>query len=156
MTNVSEKREAALQPDDFVCFAMYSAGHAFSRVYKPLLKSLGLTYPQYIVMVSLWASDDQTVGELCEKLFLESNTLTPLLKRLEAMGCVSRNRDPADERQVRVCLTRSGAAMRQKARDMPSCVDGATGLSPDALRQLRRSVLAVRKSLLEAAAAAEE
>jgi DNA-binding MarR family transcriptional regulator len=155
MTNASENREAALRPDDFICFAMYSAVHAFSRVYKPLLRSLGLTYPQYIVMVSLWESDDQTVGELCDELFLESSTITPLLKRLEAMGCVSRNRDPADERQVRIRLTKSGAAMRAKARNMPSCVDGATGLSTEALRQLKRNIQAVRKSLQDTAAAEE-
>lgn len=156
MTNASENREAAPRPDDFICFSMYSAFHAFSRVYKPLLRSLGLTYPQYIVMVSLWASDDQTVGELCDKLLLESSTITPLLKRLEATGYVSRARDPADERQVRIRLTKIGAAMRVKARDIPSCVDGATGLSTEALMQLKRNILAVRMSLLEAAATAEK
>ncbi len=156
MTNAAEKREAALEPDDFVCFSIYSAGHAFSRVYKPLLKSLGLTYPQYIVMVALWANNDQTVGSLCEKLFLESNTITPLLKRLEAMGYVARHRDLADERQVRVGLTKAGATMRASARDFPSCVDGATGLSADALRQLKRNILAVRANLIEAAASTEE
>jgi DNA-binding MarR family transcriptional regulator len=156
MTNASENQEAALRPDDFICFAMYSSVHAFSRVYKPLLRSLGLTYPQYIVMVSLWANDDQTVGELCEELFLESSTITPLLKRLEAIGSVSRTRDPADERQVRIRLTKSGAAMRTKALNLPPCVDAATGLPAEALRQLKRSILAVRKNLQESAAAAEE
>jgi DNA-binding MarR family transcriptional regulator len=91
--------------DDFLCFAIYSAGHAFNHVYKPLLQALDLTYPQYLVMVALWAKDDQTVGSLGEKLFLESSTLTPLLRRLEGTGYISRNRDLAGERQVRVSLT---------------------------------------------------
>jgi len=152
MPNDRRKGEATLEPDDFICFSIYSAEHAFSRVYKPLLKSLDLTYPQYIVMVALWAHDDQTVGGLCNKLFLESSTITPLVKRLEAMGHVVRRRDPADERQVRVHLTKTGAAMRAKARDFPPCVDAATGLSADMLRQLREKILAVRQHLLETAA----
>src|SRR5438874_8124185 len=98
------KSEDALRFSDFLCFAVYSASHAFNRVYKPLLDELGLTYPQYLVMVLLWEQDDQTVGSLGEKLFLESSTLTPLLKRLEALGQVKRNRDQVDERQVRVRL----------------------------------------------------
>jgi len=80
------------------------AGHAFNRVYKPLLDRLGLTYPQYLLMVALWEQDDQTVGALGEKLFLESSTLTPLIKRLESVGLLARTRDPTDERQVRVRL----------------------------------------------------
>jgi DNA-binding MarR family transcriptional regulator len=138
-------------PDDFVCFAVYSAGHAFGRVYKPLLKALGLTYPQYIAMVALWAQDDQTVSDLGNKLFLESNTLTPLLKRLEAMGYVTRSRDPSDERQVRVRLTPTGAALRSKTRDYSQCVDGATGLSPADLKKLRQAILGMRRSLLASA-----
>jgi|SRR5579859_1522246 len=142
--------DQAPEPDDFICFSIYSAGHAFSRVYKPLLAALGLTYPQYLVLVALWARDDQTVGSLGEVLFLESSTLTPLLKRLEKLGLLSRNRDTADERIVRVRLTPKGAELRATARDYPSCVDGATGLAPDALRQLRTSIQSVRTSLLKA------
>ncbi len=97
----------APKPDDawrlgeFLCFAVYSASHAFNRVYKPLLDELGLTYPQYLVMVLLWEQDDQTVGSLGEKLFLESSTLTPLLKRLEALGQVKRTRDRCGKRRGR-------------------------------------------------------
>src|SRR5689334_24753737 len=94
--------------NDLLCFAVYAAGHGFNRVYKPLLDPLGLTYPQYLVMKALWEQDSQTVGALGEKLSLESNTLTPLLKRLEAQGRVRRVRDPRDERQVRVQLTAAG------------------------------------------------
>lgn len=143
--------DALPEPDDFACFAVYSAGHAFSRVYKPLLKALGLTYPQYIAMVALWAKDDRTVSELGETLFLESNTLTPLLKRLEGMGYVTRSRDPRDERQVRVRLTPSGTALREQASDFSRCVDSATGLSPTDLRKLRSQILAMRKALLATA-----
>jgi MarR family transcriptional regulator, organic hydroperoxide resistance regulator len=142
--------DGALEPDDFICFAVYSTDHAFSRVYKSLLATLGLTYPQYLVLVALWARDDQTVGSLAEVLFLESSTLTPMLKRLEGMGLLTRSRDPIDERQVRVRLTKHGAAIREKARDFPSCVDGATGLSPEALRKLRLEIQSVRAALLKA------
>jgi len=138
-------------PDDFICFAIYSAGHAFSRVYKPLLEKLGVTYPQYLVLVALWAKDGQTVGELGEVLFLESSTLTPLLKRLEGLELVTRSRDPSDERQVRIRLTKRGKALQDKARDFPSCVDGATGLSDEALSRLRTNILSVRTALLKAA-----
>ena len=121
------------------------------RIYKPLLDELGLTYPQYLVMVSLWAKDDQTVGELGETLFLESNTLTPLLKRLEAIGLLDRSRDPSDERQVRVRLTNAGRALQKKARNIPRCILEATGLSVADLRRLLRAIVAVRGKLLRSA-----
>src|SRR3954468_23862079 len=93
---------------NFLCFAVYSANLAFGRAYKPLLDALGLTYTQYIALVALYETDDQTVSALGEKLFLESNTLTPILKKLEAGGYIRRKRDVADERQVRVGLTSAG------------------------------------------------
>jgi len=142
--------DTAPVPDDFICFAVYSTSHAFNRVYKPLLSALRLTYPQYLVLVALWARDDRTVGSLGEMLLLETSTLTPLLKRLEGMGLVSRRRDATDERQVRIRLTPEGAALQAKARDFPSCVDAATGLTPQALRRLRSQILSVRAALLEA------
>jgi DNA-binding MarR family transcriptional regulator len=143
----------APKPDDavrlgkFLCFAVYSASHAFNRVYKPLLDELGLTYPQYLVMVLLWEQDDQTVGSLGEKLFLESSTLTPLLKRLEALGQVKRTRDPVDERQVRVRLTDKGRAMREKAGEIPDCILEASGLEIDELRRLQSELVALRTAL---------
>ena len=143
--------EAAPEPGDFICFALYSTVHAFSRVYKPLLATMGLTYPQYLAMAAMWAKDDQTVGSLGATLFLESSTLTPLLKRLETMGLLTRSRDPLDERQVRLRLTPQGAALRAKAGDIPDCVDAATGLAPEALRRLRDDILAVRTALLKSA-----
>jgi DNA-binding MarR family transcriptional regulator len=134
---------------DLLCFAIYSAGHAFNRVYKPLLDDLGLTYPQYLVMVSLWATDDQTVGDLGETLFLESSTLTPLLKRLEASGYLTRSRDSRDERQVRVRLTRAGRTLQAKAQDIPRCILEATGLSLADARKLQTVISALRQSLLK-------
>ena len=141
---------AVPDPSEFICFAVYSTNHAFSRVYKPLLEKLGVTYPQYLVLATLWSRGDQTVGGLGDVLLLEYSTLTPLLKRLEKQGLVTRSRDPDDERQVHIHLTRQGAALREKARDFSSCVDGATGLSPEALTKLRVSIESVRTALLEA------
>jgi MarR family transcriptional regulator, organic hydroperoxide resistance regulator len=143
-------------PDNFdveemLCFTIYSSAHAFNRVYKPLLQALGLTYPQYLVMRALWVRDDQTVGALGDKLLLESSTLTPLLKRLEGLGYVSRNRDPTDERQVRVRLTAPGEALRTQARAIPACVLDATGLTLEGMGRLRDEVAAMRSHLLESA-----
>lgn len=132
---------------EFLCFALYSASHAFNRLYKPLLDELGLTYPQYLVMVTLWERDDRTVGEIGEQLFLESNTLTPLLKRMEAAGLVSRSRDPADERQVRLRLTAGGKALLDKARQVPPCVLEATGLTAEQARELTDQIGALRTNL---------
>jgi len=133
--------------NDFLCFAVYSTGHAFNRVYKPLLDSLGLTYPQYLVLVALWAQDDQTVGSLGEKLFLESNTLTPLIKRLEALGHVNRSRDPADERQVRVRLTPAGRLLQDQARSVPHNILAASGLSEESLARLQDEIASLRDRL---------
>ncbi|RDV01138.1 MarR family winged helix-turn-helix transcriptional regulator [Undibacter mobilis] len=134
---------------DHLCFAIYSAGHAFNRVYKPLLDELKLTYPQYLVMVALWAEDDQTVGEIGDKLFLESSTLTPLLKRLEGLGYLTRRRDPNDERQVRLRLTDKGAALRKKSGDVSACVGAATGLQVEAIVKLRNQISTLRDNLMK-------
>lgn len=126
-TGASRTAEA-MDLDSFLCFAVYATGHAFNRVYGPLLDELGLTYPQYLVMVLLWEKDDQTVSDLGARLFLESSTLTPLLKRLEAMEHIERRRDAADERQVRLRLTAKGRALRAKAAHIPRCILDASGL----------------------------
>lgn len=151
MSKTASHFKVAPLPDDLICFAIYTAGHAFNRVYKPLLEPLKLTYPQYLVMVALWANDKQTVGSLSEALFLESNTLTPLLKRLEATGYVTRARDPDDERQVRIGLTKIGAALKTKTRDFPACIGAATGLSAADVHSLHAGILALRKRLQRAA-----
>jgi DNA-binding MarR family transcriptional regulator len=140
---------------DFLCFAVYSTNHAFNRVYKPLLDALGLTYPQYLVMVQLWAEDGQTVGALGGRLFLESNTLTPLIKRLEGQGLVRRARDLADERQVRVALTETGRALEARARGVPACVFAATGMDLPRLQRITEDMMALRAALLRTAAEGE-
>lgn len=141
------KDNDVLRLASFLCFAIYSTGHAFNRVYKPLLDALGLTYPQYLAMVVLWEKDDQTVGSLGDKLFLELSTLTPLLKRLEALGHVRRARDPDDERQVRVCLTESGRALREKAQTIPACIRIASGLEVGELARLQAEIEDLRSAL---------
>lgn len=135
--------------EDFMCFAVYSANLAFGRAYKPILEKLGLTYTQYIAIVALWEQDNQTVGGLGEKLFLESNTLTPILKKLEELGYLQRRRDPADERQVIVHLTDEGRRLREKGLCMNLVKE--TGLSPDEFRQLQKGIVALRTNLAKAA-----
>ncbi|MFG1301302.1 MarR family transcriptional regulator [Xanthobacter sp. V3C-3] len=132
---------------DLLCFAFYSASHAFTRLYKPLLDELGLTYPQYLVMVALWEEDGQAVGGIGQKLGLESSTLTPLIKRLEGLGLVTRSRDAADERVVRVRLTAAGSALKEKARRIPGCILGATGLEPAEAVRLMREVVRLREAI---------
>src|SRR3954464_675181 len=135
---------------DFLCFAIYSANLAYGRAYKPILEELGLTYTQYIAIVALWEHDHQTVGSLGEKLFLESNTLTPILKKLEGMGYLRRERDPADERQVRISLTEAGRLLREKGMHMN--LVAATGLKPDEFARLQESVVTLRDNLIKATA----
>jgi DNA-binding MarR family transcriptional regulator len=135
---------------DFLCFAIYSANLAFGRAYRKGLEDLGLTYPQWIAIVALWEQDDQTVSELGEKMFLESNTLTPVLKKLETMGYLRRQRDPADERQVRISLTEAGRLLRQKGMHMN--LVASTGLKPDEFARLQETVVALRDNLIKATA----
>lgn len=136
-----------LELQEFLCFYIYSTSHAFSRVYQPLLKELNLTYPQFVAMVLLWEQDGQSVGELGQKLLLQSNTLTPMLKRLESLGFVKRSRDSADERQVRIRLTEAGRKLRQRSSDVVRSVRKATGLQDKQFKELRAGVDALRKAL---------
>ena len=145
---MAKKPDLAL--DEFLCFAVYSLGHAFNRAYKPLLEVLGLTYPQYVAMVVLWERDDRTVSELGDKLHLDSGTLTPLLKRLEAAGLVQRVRDDEDERQVRIRLTKAGLALKEKARAIPEAILCATGRPKPELRALNEQLLRLRDQLNQA------
>ena len=134
---------------DFLCFAIYSANLAYGRAYKPILAELGLTYTQYIAIVALWEEDNQTVGGLGEKLLLESNTLTPILKKLERLGYVRRRRDSADERQVLVSLTAAGRHLREKGLGMSLMT--ATGLTVEEFPRLQNAVVTLRDNLLAAA-----
>jgi len=134
---------------DFLCFAIYSANLAYGRAYKPILEELGLTYTQYIAIVALWEEDHQTVSQLGEKLFLESNTLTPILKKLEGMGYLTRQRDSADERQVFVSLTDSGRRLREKGLGMN--LVKASGLTPEEFPKMQKAVVTLRDNLIKAA-----
>src|SRR4051794_15621267 len=136
-----------LKLGEFLCFAIYSANLAFGKAYKPILEELGLTYTQYIAIIALWEQDNQTVSGLGEKLFLESNTLTPILKKLEAMGYLNRQRDPADERQVRVGLTEAGRSLREKA--LGGSLMKASGLPPDEFCKVQKDVVTLRDNLVK-------
>ena len=139
--------EVPLQLGSQLCFAIYSTTHAFNRVYKPLLDRLGLTYPQYLVMLVLWERDDVPLKEIGEKLFLDSGTLTPLLKRLEAAHLVRRTRSSEDERQVLIALTVQGQALRERAKAVPPAIFSASGCSLGELSSLRKSLVALRDQL---------
>ena len=136
--------------DDFLCFAIYSANLAVNRVYKPVLDELGLTYPQYIVLVALYEQDDQTVSGLGDKLFLDSSTLTPLLKRMESMGHLTRQRNPEDEREVRLRLTPQGRKAREKVALARGELLKATGLGVADFRGLRDEMIKLRANLSNA------
>lgn len=127
--------------DRQVCFPLYAATNLINRLYGPVLGGLGLTYPQYLVMLVLWEHEVQTVGALGARLYLDSGTLTPLLKRIEAAGLVARTRDPDDERRVLVTLTDRGRALRDRAVHVPSIMSG--GYEPEGLDELRDSVRAL-------------
>lgn len=149
--NTKSEQDADLKLSEFLCFAVYSTNLAFGKVYRPILDELGLTYTQYVTLVALWQENDQTVSGLGEKLFLESNTLTPILKKLEAMGYVERARDPADERQVRIRVTKGGRRLREKAVEAVADLGDACGLSAKDFSRLQREIVTLRNSLLQAA-----
>lgn len=151
MTTTDPVADQANPLDQFLCFSVYAAGLAFNRVYKPLLDRYGITYPQYLAIVALSDRDGQKVSELGERLFLESNTLTPLIKRLETAGLVSRTRDTQDERVVRVSLTEQG---RTVASEALACVPGdvlrATGMSRENLAKLNQAMTRLGTTLRQA------
>jgi DNA-binding MarR family transcriptional regulator len=151
MSNSEGRRESVAKLGDFMCFAIYSTNLAYSRVYKPVLDALGLTYTQYVTIICLWEQDNQTVKGLSQKLFLEPSTLTPVLKRLEGMGYVQRERDKEDERSVRVSLTDSGRQLREKAFDYREITAKASGMSPDEFRALQTAIVQLRSNLMNAA-----
>lgn len=139
-----------LQLDRQLCFALYSASLAMNKVYKPLLEPLGLTYPQYLVLMVLWERDGLAVNELGERLFLDSGTLTPLLKRMEAAGWLARERDAADERRVIVSLTAEGRTLRRRAQAVPKALAAATGCTADELISLTERLQQLRTQLVDA------
>ena len=143
--------DAALLLDNQLCFALYSASLAMTKLYQPLLKELGLTYSQYIAMLVLWERDALMVSELGERLHLDSGTLTPLLKRLEANGLVARIRATNDERRVHIRLTAKGRQLKEKAVCIPSCVLQASQCEIPELMALTQQVQSLRDKLTKAA-----
>ena len=136
------------QLDNQLCFALYSTSLAMTKVYKPLLEELGLTYPQYLAMLVLWERDGLMVSELGERLYLDSGTLTPLLKRLEVSGHISRIRDVEDERRVCITLTPLGRKLKTRAAKIPGCILSASQCSIPELMSLTSQVQTLRKKLL--------
>jgi DNA-binding MarR family transcriptional regulator len=139
--------DQALKLDHQLCFALYSASLAMTKLYKPLLDELGLTYPQYLALLVLWEQDGLTVSDLGERLHLDSGTLTPLLKRLEAAGHVSRLRDVQDERRVLIRLTAAGRQLKKRAARIPGCILQATQCDVTEVRNLTRQVQTLRDRL---------
>lgn len=146
----TKTRAADLQRlDQQLCFAVYSTMLGLNKVYRPLLKEFDLTYPQYLVMLVLWEKDEQIVSEIGERLYLDSATLTPLLKRLEAQGLLSRRRAVSDERQVIISLTKAGRDLKARAKNVPLCIAGAIESSPSAIEELRARLARLRGALLK-------
>ncbi|GAA3585532.1 MarR family transcriptional regulator [Amycolatopsis ultiminotia] len=140
MTSQDPGETGSLLLDDQLCFGLYSASRAITSLYRTLLEPLDLTYPQYLVMLVLWEHDAQQVKELGAALNLDSGTLSPLLKRLEKSGLVTRERQAEDERSVRIRLTDDGAALRAKAEEIPPHIGAAMGLDPAVLTGLRTTM----------------
>jgi len=149
MTTPTEDR--MLQLDNQLCFAVYSASLAMTRLYKPLLNELDLTYPQYLVMLVLWEGDGLAVSDLGARLSLDSGTLTPLLKRLEANGLITRLRDVHDERRVRIGLTAAGRRLKGKAAHVPGCLIAASQCSVQELVSLTGQLQSLRDRIQAAA-----
>jgi len=141
------RADAWLALDRQLCFALYSASLAMTKVYKPLLAPLGLTYPQYLVMLALWEQDGLSVSALGDRLALDSGTLTPLLKRLETQGRISRERDVEDERRVIVRLTPDGRRLKVEARRIPQEIGHASGCELSEIMDLTRQLTTVRDAL---------
>lgn len=139
---------AMLLLDNQLCFALYSTSLAMTKLYKPLLDELGLTYPQYLAMLVLWEKDGLMVSELGERLYLDSGTLTPLLKRLEASGLISRIRAVEDERRVHITLTAAGRKLKSRAAKIPGCILEASQCSIPELTALTQQMRALRQRLV--------
>jgi DNA-binding MarR family transcriptional regulator len=147
--NVSGKPNGPLLLGEQLCFALYSTSLAMTKIYRKLLRELGLTYPQYLVMLVLWERDGISVSEIGERLYLNSATLTPLLKRIEALGLISRRRAHEDERQVIVNLSRAGRELRQKAGEVQDGVFHASGCTVGELVEIKHKLDQLRSHLIE-------
>lgn len=145
--NDKKMHAAPLLVNQQLCFALYSANLAMNKVYRQLLSQVDLTYPQYLVMLVLWAKDDLTVSEIGEQLYLDSATLTPLLKRLESAGLIKRQRSRQDERQVVVTLTEQGCVLQSKTATIPQEIQRATACGDERLLLLKNELDNLRNSL---------
>lgn len=150
-TDTESTPNSMLHLDQQMCFALYSANLALHKVYRKLLGQLDLTYPQYLVMLVLWQRDEVTVSEIGDKLFLDSATLTPLLKRLETAGFLLRRRAKADERQVIITLTDTGRQLRDKAKEIPEAILCATECELSEMVTLKQQLESLRASLKDKA-----
>jgi DNA-binding MarR family transcriptional regulator len=139
--------------EDQLCFSLYATSMAINRTYKPLLDQLGITYPQYLVLSALWEADGRTVGAIAERLSLESSTITPLVKRLEAASLVTRARQADDERRVLVSLTDRGRALKEESRCLGETLFARAGMQPEELMALNREVRRLRDALTASAPA---
>lgn len=148
ITDVAEPCEALLL-DNQLCFALYSTSLLMTKVYKPLLQALGLTYPQYLAMMVLWEQDGLTVGDVSTRLLTDPGSLTPLLKRLEGEGFITRTRSKEDERVVLLRLTEQGRALQQRAKQVPGCILSASGLDLEKLQKIQSDLLQLRGNLRE-------
>ena len=148
MPNTTPSAEQDLKLSDQLCFALYSTSLAMTKVYKPLLAKLGVTYPQYLVLLVLWENDGLVVSTIGERLYLDSGTLTPLLKRLEAGGLIIRQRDAADERRVRIHLTAAGSAMKAEAAIIPGCIAAYSQRDIHDLFSLNQEIKKFRQQLI--------
>ncbi len=153
-TSAPDAREQWLRLDQQLCFALYSSSLAMTKLYKPLLAPLGLTYPQYLVMLVLWETDGLAVGQLGQRLSLDSGTLTPLLKRLEALGHIERRRAQDDERRVDIFLTPTGRKLRRQALDIPGQLACASACDLQELASLTQRLHQLRSQLAAATEAA--
>jgi DNA-binding MarR family transcriptional regulator len=154
-TQGPEVDEYSLLVDDQMCFALYAASRAVTGLYRPLLSELGLTYPQYLVMLVLWERGSVPVKVLSAALHLDYGTLTPLLKRLEASGLIRRERQVSDERSVLIVMTEAGASLRERARPVPGAIGAAMGLDSDEFDRLRASLRRLTENVLRASARQE-
>ncbi|MGL1919407.1 MAG: MarR family transcriptional regulator [Hyphomicrobiales bacterium] len=146
---MSTDKTAPKSLDQLICFSLYTATNAMNRIYNPQLKKFNLTYPQYLVMLALWQKDCQTVGSLCQQLYLESSTVTPLLKRLEKTGYITRNRSKKDERQVIIKLTAKGSELADISCQITACIEDAAHLEKSEAEKLLREISSLRDSLAQ-------
>lgn len=145
--SLSTDRLQALRLDKQLCFAMYSTSLLMTKIYKPLLDQLGLTYPQYLVMLILWEKDGLALKDIGEQLHIDSGALTPVIKRMEAMGLLTRRRQPENERTLEICLTEAGWALRPAASQVNQSLGMKCGMAEPEINALRQQLTALRSRL---------